>query len=307
MFKSYFKSSLIAVSLALSLSACGDKVYNKQQKNVTNVSETKSKIQDTPVSRDIRSTTSVVTSLQNITYDEVLQKVKQYSDIDFFKNGKPNDEYIAFLKNDIRINFSYMRSSRTSLAREKYAVDSVVSSLYMGMYNIYDFKQTEKLIKFHKEHQIKNNQTIDDYFKNVAMQYGTDENNFNIAEKFDNLYNVNSSVVREVPETNLYEVIVRGSDYNGREIVGSFYTNKNVDFIIKIHNLLSSPDSINNYYSDKSLLNVATMSKNLYLSDIKKQLNIRSDYKRSENYDSDSTEDSKEQVFFEVIAINPEI
>lgn len=109
MFKSYFKSSLIAVSLALSLSACGDKVYNKQQKNVTNVSETKSKIQDTPVSRDIRSTTSVVTSLQNITYDEVLQKVKQYSDIDFFKNGKPNDEYIAFLKNDIRINFSYMR------------------------------------------------------------------------------------------------------------------------------------------------------------------------------------------------------
>lgn len=175
------------------------------------------------------------------------------------------------------------------------------------MYNIYDFKQTEKLIKFHKEHQIKNNQTIDDYFKNVAMQYGTDENNFNIAEKFDNLYNVNSSVVREVPETNLYEVIVRGSDYNGREIVGSFYTNKNVDFIIKIHNLLSSPDSINNYYSDKSLLNVATMSKNLYLSDIKKQLNIRSDYKRSENYDSDSTEDSKEQVFFEVIAINPEI
>ena len=46
------------------------------------------------------------------------------------------------------------------------------------------------------------------------MQYGTDKNNFNIAEKFDDLYNVNSSVVREVPETNLYEVIVRGVDYN---------------------------------------------------------------------------------------------
>ena len=150
MFKSSFKSSLIAVSLALSLSACGDKVYNKQQKNVTNVSETKSKIQDTQISRDIRSTTLTATSLPNITYDEVLQKVKQYSDIDFFKNGKPNDEYIAFLKNDIRVNFSYMRSSRTSLAREKHAVDSVVSSLYMGMYNIYDFKQTEKLIKFHR-------------------------------------------------------------------------------------------------------------------------------------------------------------
>ena len=43
-----------------------------------------------------------------------------------------------------------MRSSRTSLAREKHAVDSIVSSLYMGMYNIYDFKQTEKLIKFHR-------------------------------------------------------------------------------------------------------------------------------------------------------------
>lgn len=112
MFKSSFKSSLIAVSLALSLSACGDKVYNRQQKNVTNVSETKSKIKNTQVSRDIRSTTS----LPNITYDEVLQKVKLYSDIDFFKDGKPNDEYIAFLKNDIRINFSYMRSSRTSLA-----------------------------------------------------------------------------------------------------------------------------------------------------------------------------------------------
>lgn len=100
------------------------------------------------------------------------------------------------------------------------------------------------------------------------MQYGTDKNNFNIAEKFDDLYNVNSSVVREVPETNLYEVIVRGVDYNGKEIVGSFYTNKNVDFLIKVHNWLSSPDSIN-YYSDKSLLNVATMSKNLYLSDIR--------------------------------------
>ena len=62
-----------------------------------------------------------------------------------------------------------MRSSRTSLVREKHAVDSVVSSLYMGMYNIYDFKQTEKLIKFHREHQIKNNQTIDDYFKGVKL------------------------------------------------------------------------------------------------------------------------------------------
>lgn len=165
MFKSSFKSSLITVSLALSLSACGDKVYNRQQKNVTNVSETKSKIKNTQVTRDIRSTTS----LPNITYDEVLQKVKLYSDIDFFKDGKPNDEYIAFLKNDIRINFSYMRSSRTSLAREKHAIDSVVSSLYMGMYNIYDFKQTEKLIKFHREHQIKNNQTIDDYFKGVKL------------------------------------------------------------------------------------------------------------------------------------------
>lgn len=161
-----------------------------------------------------------------------------------------------------------MRSSRTSLAREKHAIDSVVSSLYMGMYNIYDFKQTEKLIKFHREHQIKNNQTIDDYFKSVAMQYGTDENNFNVAEKFDDLYNVNSSVVREVPETNLYEVIIRGVDYNGKEIVGSFYTNKNVDFLIKVHNLLPSSDSIN-YYSDKSLLNVETISKNLYLSDIR--------------------------------------
>ena len=100
------------------------------------------------------------------------------------------------------------------------------------------------------------------------MQYGTDKNNFNIAEKFDDLYNVNSSVVREVPETNLYEVIARGVDYNGKEIVGSFYTNKNIDFLIKVHNWLSSPDSIN-YYSDKSLLNVATMSKNLYLSDIR--------------------------------------
>ena len=147
------------------MSACGDKVYNRQQKNVTNVSETKSKIKNTQVTRDIRSTTS----LPNITYDEVLQKVKLYSDIDFFKDGKPNDEYIAFLKNDIRINFSYMRSSRTSLAREKHAIDNVVSSLYMGMYNIYDFKQTEKLIKFHREHQIKNNQTIDDYFKGVKL------------------------------------------------------------------------------------------------------------------------------------------
>lgn len=147
------------------MSACGDKVYNKQQKNVTNVSETKSKIKNTQVSRDIRSTTS----LPKITYDEVLQKVKLYSDIDFFKDGKPNDEYIAFLKNDIGINFSYMRSSRTSLAREKHAIDNVVSSLYMGMYNIYDFKQTEKLIKFHREHQIKNNQTIDDYFKGVKL------------------------------------------------------------------------------------------------------------------------------------------
>ena len=284
------------------MSACGDKVYNKQQKNVTNVSETKSKIKNTQVSRDIRSTTS----LPKITYDEVLQKVKLYSDIDFFKDGKPNDEYIAFLKNDIRINFSYMRSSRTSLAREKHAIDNVVSSLYIGMYNIYDFKQTEKLIKFHREHQIKNNQTIDDYFKGVAMQYGTDKNNFNIAEKFDDLYNVNSSVVREVPETNLYEVIVRGVDYNGKEIVGSFYTNKNVDFLIKVHNWLSSPDSIN-YYSDKSLLNVVTMSKNLYLSDIRKQLNIKSDYKISDKYDSDSVEDSKEQVFFKVIAINSAI
>lgn len=147
------------------MSACGDKVYNKQQKNVTNVSETKSKIKNTQVSRDIRSTTS----LPKITYDEVLQKVKLYSDIDFFKDGKPNDEYISFLNNDIRINFSYMRSSRTSLAREKHAIDNVVSSLYMGMYNIYDFKQTEKLIKFHREHQIKNNQTIDDYFKGVKL------------------------------------------------------------------------------------------------------------------------------------------
>lgn len=59
------------------MSACGDKVYNKQQKNVTNVSETKSKIKNTQVSRDIRSTTS----LPKITYDEVLQKVKLYSDI----------------------------------------------------------------------------------------------------------------------------------------------------------------------------------------------------------------------------------
>ena len=134
------------------------------------------------------------------------------------------------------------------------------------------------------------------------MQYGTDKNNFNISEKFDDLYNVNSSVVREVPETNLYEIIVRGSDYNGKEIVGSFYTNKNVDFLIKIHNLLSSPESINNYYSDKSLLNVETMSKNLYLSDIREQLNIKSDYKISDNYNN-----PEEQVFFEVIAINPAI
>lgn len=146
MLKLSFKSFLIAVSLALSLSACDNKTHNKQQTNVTNVSETKSKIQDTQLTRDISSTTS----LPNISYDEVLQKVKLYSDIDFFKDGKPNDEYIAFLKNDIRVNFSYMRSSRTSLAREKYAIDSVVSSLYMGMYNIYDFKQTEKLIKFHR-------------------------------------------------------------------------------------------------------------------------------------------------------------
>ena len=123
------------------MSACGDKVYNKQQKNVTNVSETKSKIKNTQVSRNIRSTTS----LPKITYDEVLQKVKLYSDIDFFKDGKPNDEYIAFLKNDIRINFSYMRSSRTSLAREKHAIDSVVSSLYMGMYNIYDLNFIENI------------------------------------------------------------------------------------------------------------------------------------------------------------------
>lgn len=128
MLKLSFKSFLIAVSLALSLSACNDKTHNKQQTNVTNVSETKSKIQDTQVTRDIHSTTS----LPNITYDEVLQKVKRYSDIDFFKDGKPNDEYIAFLKNDIGINLSYMRSSRTSLAREKHAIDSVVSSLYMG-------------------------------------------------------------------------------------------------------------------------------------------------------------------------------
>lgn len=297
MLKLSFKSFLIAVSLALSLSACDNKTHNKQQTNVTNVSETKSKIQDTQLTRDISSTTS----LPNISYDEVLQKVKLYSDIDFFKDGKPNDEYIAFLKNDIRVNFSYMRSPRTSLAREKHAIDSVVSSLYMGMYNIYDFKQTEKLIKFHREHQIKNNQTIDDYFKGVAMQYGTDKNNFNIAEKFDDLYNINSSVVREVPETNLYEIIVRGVDYNGKEIVCSFYTNKNVDFLIKVHNLLPSPDSIN-YYPDKSLLNVETMSKNLYLSDIREQLNIKSDYKISDNYDN-----SEEQVFFEVIAINPAI
>lgn len=297
MLKLSFKSFLIAVSLALSLSACDNKTHNKQQTNVTNVSETKSKIQDTQLTRDISSTTS----LPNISYDEVLQKVKLYSDIDFFKDGKPNDEYIAFLKNDIRVNFSYMRSSRTSLAREKHAIDSVVSSLYMGMYNIYDFKQTEKLIKFHREHQIKNNQTIDDYFKGVAMQYGTDKNNFNIAEKFDDLYNINSSVVREVPETNLYEIIVRGVDYNGKEIVCSFYTNKNVDFLIKVHNLLPSPDSIN-YYPDKSLLNVETMSKNLYLSNIREQLNIKSDYKISDNYDN-----SEEQVFFEVIAINPAI
>ena len=134
------------------------------------------------------------------------------------------------------------------------------------------------------------------------MQYGTDKNNFNIAEKFDDLYNVNSSVVREVPETNLYEIIVRGSDYNGKEIVGSFYTNKNVDFLInKVHNLLPSPDSIN-YYPDKSLLNVETMNKNLYLSDIREQLNIKSDYKISDNYNN-----PEEQVFFEVIAINPAI
>lgn len=165
MLKLSFKSFLIAVSLALSLSACDNKTHNKQQTNVTNVSETKSKIQDTQLTRDISSTTS----LPNISYDEVLQKVKLYSDIDFFKDGKPNDEYIAFLKNDIRVNFSYMRSSRTSLAREKHAIDSVVSSLYMGMYNIYDFKQTEKLIKFHREHQIKNNQTIDDHFKGVKL------------------------------------------------------------------------------------------------------------------------------------------
>ena len=165
MLKLSFKSFLIAVSLALSLSACDNKTHNKQQTNVTNVSETKSKIQDTQLTRDISSTTS----LPNISYDEVLQKVKLYSDIDFFKDGKPNDEYIAFLKNDIGINFSYMRSSRTSLAREKHAIDNVVSSLYMGMYNIYDFKQTEKLIKFHREHQIKNNQTIDDYFKGVKL------------------------------------------------------------------------------------------------------------------------------------------
>lgn len=149
MFKLSFKSVLIAVSLALSLSACDDKTHNKQQTNVTNVSETKSKIQDTQVAREARYIRSA-TSLPNLTYDEVLQKVKLYSDIDFFKDGKPNDEYIAFLKNDIRINFSYMRSSRTSLAREKHDIDSVVSSLYMGMYNIYDFKQTEKLIKFHR-------------------------------------------------------------------------------------------------------------------------------------------------------------
>ena len=128
------------------MSACDNKTHNKQKTNVTNVSETKSKIQYTQLTRDISSTTS----LPNISYDEVLQKVKLYSDIDFFKDGKPNDEYIAFLKNDIRVNFSYMRSSRTSLAREKHAIDSVVSSLYMGMYNIYDFKQTEKLIKFHR-------------------------------------------------------------------------------------------------------------------------------------------------------------
>lgn len=135
MLKLSFKLSLIAVSIALSLSACGDNAHNKQQTNVTNISETKSKIKESTESTesiDIRSTTSTTTSLPNITYDEVLQKVKQYSDIDFFKNGKPNDEYIAFLKNDIKVNFSYIRSSRTSLAREKYAVDSVVFSLYMG-------------------------------------------------------------------------------------------------------------------------------------------------------------------------------
>lgn len=135
MLKLSFKLSLIAVSIALSLSACGDNAHNKQQTNVTNISETKSKIKESIESTesiDIRSTTSTTTSLPNITYDEVLQKVKQYSDIDFFKNGKPNDEYIAFLKNDIKVNFSYIRSSRTSLAREKYAVDSVVFSLYMG-------------------------------------------------------------------------------------------------------------------------------------------------------------------------------
>ena len=44
------------------------------------------------------------------------------------------------------------------------------------------------------------------------------------------------------------------------------------------------------------------MSKNLYLSDIREQLNIKSDYKISDNYDN-----SEEQVFFEVIAINPAI
>jgi len=71
-----------------------------------------------------------------------------------------------------------------------------------------------------------------------------------------------------VGQLNLYTVPVIILFYNGKEIVGSFYTNKNVDFLIKVHNWLSSPDSIN-YYSDKSLLNVETMSKNLYLSDIR--------------------------------------
>ena len=83
MFKLSFKSVLIAVSLALSLSACDDKTHNKQQTNVTNVSETKSKIQDTQVAREARYIRSA-TSLPNLTYDEVLQKVKLYSDIDFF-------------------------------------------------------------------------------------------------------------------------------------------------------------------------------------------------------------------------------
>lgn len=87
MLKLSFKSVLIAVSLALSLSACNDKTHNKQQTNVTNVSEEKSKIKDTQISRDIRSKTLVTNSLPNITYDEVLQKVKHIQILISLKTG----------------------------------------------------------------------------------------------------------------------------------------------------------------------------------------------------------------------------